>query len=392
MTTIQISKRVCRRRSWQRYQVPIRGGFTLVELLVVIAIIGILVALLLPAIQSAREAARRTQCTNNIAQLAKGALNFESGKKTFPLGRSKGPLPSDPYNREEIHWGQMAYLLPYMEEDATYSKILFKQPANTPDSLNVDSDIFKDVVYYQPLAFLCPSDTDRMGNSGPAPDTPCAQEGIGRANYRGNGGNDNGSFPDGTHYPVAGNSTDHERNNGIFVANYKVSAKQVTDGLSHTGIFSEMVRGDGTRLSTDTQSDWFQVGGNYADPPTKLATDCMALPTPLPTGNGQFHCAGRRWFTGDYATSRYNHVLPPNSRSCAYNQQPPGNNTTGGGSMTANQVNEFGSATTASSRHPGGVVFATADGATHFVADSVDPLIWSALGSRNGSESVGSNF
>jgi prepilin-type N-terminal cleavage/methylation domain-containing protein len=363
-------------------------AFTLVELLVVIAIIGILVALLLPAIQAAREAGRRSQCTNNTTQLAKAALNYESGRKTFPLGRSKGPIQGDPFNREAIHWGQMAYLLPYVEEEALYSKIVFKQPSNSPTSLSVDD--FPEVEQSQPAVFLCPSDYDRMANSGPAPDTPCGQEGFGRANYRGNGGNDNGSYPEGTRYPVTGFSTDHERNNGIFIANYPVTAKQVTDGLSHTGIFSEMVRGDGTRLSIDTASDWFQVPGKYDDPPSSLVTACENL-NPS-TGNTQFHCAGRRWFTGDYATSRYNHVMTPNSRSCAYNVQPPGNNTSGGGSMTANQVNEFGSATTASSRHPGGVVFATADGATHFVSNSVDPLIWSALGSRNGSETVGSSF
>ena len=220
------------------------------------------------------------------------------------------------------------------------------------------------------------------------------QDGYGRANYRGNGGSDIGYYPDQS-FPLANNNTDREKNNGIFLANYKVSAKQVTDGLSHTGIFSEMVRGDGTRTLIDTASDWFQVPGSYATPnnPTAMTTACSGL-NPLPSAtSSQFHCAGRRWFSGDYATSRYNHVMTPNSRSCAYNSAVPGNpNGGGGGSMTATQVNEMGSATTASSRHPGGVVFGTADGATHFVADSIDPLVWYALGSRNGSESVGSSF
>src|SRR4051812_11984686 len=105
-------------------------AFTLVELLVVIAIIGILVALLLPAIQAAREAARRTQCTNQVAQLAKAALNFESSRKTFPKGRSKGIIPAWP-DREEVHFGFLAYLLPYMEEEAVYAKINFNQVSPT---------------------------------------------------------------------------------------------------------------------------------------------------------------------------------------------------------------------------------------------------------------------
>src|SRR6187399_803893 len=134
-------------------------GFTLVELLVVIAIIGILVALLLPAIQAAREAARRTQCVNNIAQLAKASLNYESGKKTFPLGRSKGPIQGDLGNREAIHWGQMAYLLPFMEEQAVYALIQFNQPADPSQTYSVDN--FPDVEKSKPPGFLCPSDWDR---------------------------------------------------------------------------------------------------------------------------------------------------------------------------------------------------------------------------------------
>src|SRR5690349_8211986 len=99
-----------------------RDAFTLVELLVVIAIIGILVALLLPAIQAAREAARRSQCTNNLRQLGIAALNYESAKKEFPYGRRSG---TDSQGKTVTQWGHIPFVLRYIEEDATYSLIDF---------------------------------------------------------------------------------------------------------------------------------------------------------------------------------------------------------------------------------------------------------------------------
>src|SRR3954463_10693853 len=94
-----------------------RKAFTLVELLVVIAIIGILVALLLPAIQAAREAARRAKCQSNLHNLALAALNFESAKKTLPIGFiSTGPSAIE-------SWGWGVYLLPYLEEQAIYDQL-----------------------------------------------------------------------------------------------------------------------------------------------------------------------------------------------------------------------------------------------------------------------------
>src|SRR5687767_2004276 len=122
-------------------------GFTLVELLVVIAIIGILVALLLPAIQAARESARRNSCSNNLKQIALAALNYESTRKTFPPGilASEPPEPPDPsWNpREpsgpapqgEHQWvGVLSYLLPFLEGQVVYDQIT--------KTLNVDVDAY----------------------------------------------------------------------------------------------------------------------------------------------------------------------------------------------------------------------------------------------------------
>jgi prepilin-type N-terminal cleavage/methylation domain-containing protein/prepilin-type processing-associated H-X9-DG protein len=99
-----------------------RRGFTLVELLVVIAIIGVLVALLLPAIQSARESARRTQCTNNLKQIGLGMLNFENAKKNFPPGEFK---PAGMPVNGGLAWS--AWFLPYIEEQNLHGRMDFKK-------------------------------------------------------------------------------------------------------------------------------------------------------------------------------------------------------------------------------------------------------------------------
>ncbi len=368
MTTVQALNAVSTGKHCHVRRTLARRGFTLVELLVVIAIIGILVALLLPAIQAAREAARRTQCTNNLHQLALAALNYESARKSFPFGRRKG---TNPDGTTISQWGHIPLILPYIEAAQSYDLIDFNDPSTDAD---------KNPVKLQKLDFLvCPSDSeDRMNN-----DT-CSDSGkwlnAGRTNYAGNGGSDTGQSYTVT-ATAGGSAVDYrEKNNGIFLTNVAVSLRQVTDGASHTALYSERILGDGDRQVVEVPGDWLTITGN-GQTAAQVYQKCTSIPNPyLYTGSVQYCCSGRNWVHGDYGTTRYTHIMPPNTRSCSQNNH--------GGTLTATGVNEDGAASTASSRHAGGVNVAMADGSTHFVADNIDVLVWQALGSRNGAESV----
>jgi len=324
-----------------------RAGFTLVELLVVIAIIGILVALLLPAVQAAREAARRISCANHLHQLAIAASNYHSVHGCFPAGRFReyGTIG-------ECTWSQHARLLPYLEQVQLDTIIDYnREPAYSVGRL-------------QPISFFrCPSDIDRLADSDPDYEYSHAQ--WGRNNYKGNAGNDVGIWdpPD-------------EQNNGIFLTNVVISVDDITDGTNQTALFSEAVLGDGDSDNIDIPGDWFVIGIQNATT-QHVYQACMNV-TPQTGSSNQISHSGRNWIYGNYVPTRYNHIMPPNRRSC----------TRAWGGNSDAYVNDGGGATTASSRHPGGVNLCTADGATRFISDDIDIRVWWALGSSDGGETI----
>lgn len=146
-----------------------RHAFTLVELLVVIAIIGILVALLLPAVQKAREAARRTQCINNLKNIGLAMHNHLSTKKVFPAGRLGCDTFSDDIcagvaSEDRVGVSAFVALLPYLEEQALYDQFSFKKFKNGPwpsasgSSSTAWASDYSSAIAIRPKVMFCPSD------------------------------------------------------------------------------------------------------------------------------------------------------------------------------------------------------------------------------------------
>lgn len=322
-----------------------KRAFTLIELLVVIAIVGVLTALLLPAVQSARETARRTQCLNNLRQMGLAALNYHGAKGAFPEGR------------KSTTWSVHAALLPYFEQQnvAQFADLTKSVTVTTADVLSV------------PM-FRCPSDLDdRMTDSSDASQSA----GVARNHYRASAGSNTGEIVSG-----------EEQNDGMFISNVPIKLSHVTDGTSNTSLFSEIILGDANDTEFESPSDVYAIPMSNRTV-AEVYDACVNMPDAALyalTGNKkQFSLMGRNWTNGNYASARYNHIVPPNGRSCV---RYAGSNSMG------NALNNNGAAATASSRHSGGVVVCFADGSAHFMHNDVDLAIWRALGTRAGEEVV----
>lgn len=223
-----------------------RRAFTLVELLVVIAIIGTLVGLLLPAVQQAREAARRAQCINNLKQTGLALQNYHEARRTLPEGWLCNPDSSDAHHAEEgVGWGWAARILPYVEENATAKSIDIKTPIASASSAVLGAVI---------PGFLCPSDAaagkptfnpgEESGtdNSHEHPDQTPGANTYTRTNYVGMFGTNSWEAHALEAEEVAADHHDAGEpydGNGMFFANSRMPFRHVTDGLSKTIMVGE---------------------------------------------------------------------------------------------------------------------------------------------------------
>jgi prepilin-type N-terminal cleavage/methylation domain-containing protein/prepilin-type processing-associated H-X9-DG protein len=299
-----------------------RRGFTLVELLVVIAIIGVLVALLLPAVQAAREASRRSSCANNLRQLGLAALNYESTHKTLPPGNTGGGYVNinsftapwaDP-QRSCCPWGHFSWaviILPFVEQQAMYDQVNFGRMAyafrimehnggNTAVSSIIDRGPIGDPVHQilansTPKTYMCPS--ARF-----VADVRKQQK-----DYAINGGS-TGCCPE-------RNNGTNATLNGVANALNGIRLAEITDGTSNTFLFLEAVY--------SKNQSW------------------------LPQNTGSNHFMWVHHPSQGYSQGTFNNLLnPPNDTQ--FNSRAP------------------------ASGHPGGVQVTYCDGRVGFVSNNVD--------------------
>ncbi|MDR1479676.1 MAG: DUF1559 domain-containing protein, partial [Planctomycetaceae bacterium] len=369
-------------------------AFTLVELLVVIAIIGVLIALLLPAVQAAREAARRTQCLNKVKQLSLGCHVHHDSYGSLMSGY--GNVINAASNTRIDRWSGLVLLLPFIEQTALYSRFMteasgsgapssFDPPATSPRRVAVN-------------AFVCPADTNK-------PASPYNL--IARTNYRMCGGDSPFSFLNYTRVDTINNGLGHpyftnvQWMRGCFGYCTEYTLDSISDGTSNTLLYSEratsaningVLRIVETGLANfNNNAPWVGTNENAS---VNRRSECInsrngsLYKNPLTgvTYPGSYDGSlGWNYTDGYYLHSFFYTVISPNGPSCYY------------------RTNRDLGIITPTSNHSDGVTVGLADGSVRFINDAIDIGtgdaanrdksssvygVWGALGSRSAGESV----
>jgi len=377
-----------------------RTAFTLIELLVVIAIIGVLIGLLLPAVQSARESGRRAQCINNLKQLGLAVQSYVTVTKVLPAQTLDNVALLGGTGTVNWFTSWTASILPNLEQQPLFNAINFNVPMMelAPPILGANTTVGLTTI----STLLCPSEsvTKSMDFSPNGPNGYTAQFAV--SNYAGNyGGPPMIRACSGAIVPVQGRT---------LIFNLMTAAKlippltagpvrmqMITDGTANTALFSEHLfsttapytAGDAsvTPGGQNGRRGLFPVPSTVTldQASTANAQAFVSACQGLPVGTAPLAGIGfgAQWLMSiDYATANnaYTHVMAPNGISCTGSNDATGyySGVNGG----------FGAAISATSNHPGGVNVGFCDGSVKFIRETIGLQTWWALGTRSGHEII----
>ncbi len=323
-----------------------RRGFTLVELLVVIAIIGVLVALLLPAVQQAREAARRMSCSNNMKQLGLAFHNYHDTHTAFPaFNYTPGIDPGYPYPG----YSAFVQILPFVEQAALSDQLASASQQYWVRWYDVSPTSIRET---EIAAFKCPSDRDYPTNS------------------------------PGCNYGVSIGSTIRYRSpneqNGMFRGpapegskGVETRMRDVIDGLSNTLLASEHLVGDNNNtalMNGNSSEPRFGSAPSWSTYPSQADLDAHGQACEATTDHNGNN--GQHWISGLPTQTGVNTVAPPNWK------YPNCQNSSSGFASDRDGVYA------PRSRHPGGVLVVAGDGSARFITETIDLATWQNFGGR----------